>query len=275
MNVWRLLPFQQYSAFENMAIDEAIFRESQRIDTPPTFRLFGWSPPAVSIGFFQDFLSDIDIEACRKDGVDVVRRTTGGKAVFHDLEITYSLTGREDNPFFPGTLLGRYHVISEAIAAGLSTLGVQAELEKKNTKTSEELREFCFYVPAQHELLVKGKKICGSAQARTNGAFLQHGSLLLDFDPAIAFELMTRDKRHKEEKIKKLSNSITSIHSESSTKTDLHEVCDALVMSFERKFGIKLEPGELTPEEKKLQDKLLNGKYLLDSWNQNGKSSVP
>jgi lipoate-protein ligase A len=274
MPVWRFLPFKKNSAFENMAEDEAVYRENQRLGGPPTLRLFGWSPPSVSIGFFQDLEKDIDLAACRLSGIDVVRRITGGRAVLHDAEITYSLVSRENDPLFPPGILGRYQLISEAICDGLLTLGIHAEMEARRIKPGNELREFCFSVPAQHEILVNGKKICGSAQARGGGAFLQHGSLLLDFDPASAFDLMTRDKSNRREKIQKLEASITSIHAAVRNRPAPVAVCAAISRAIEDKFGIRLKPGRLTSEETALKQRLIEMKYGTDRWNRFAETGI-
>ena len=270
VETWRLLPFQINTAFENMAIDEAVFRESQFAGGPPTLRFFGWHPPAVSVGFFQKLSHDIDMEACHAKQIDIVRRITGGKAVFHKEELTYSLVGREDHHLFPPGIQRKYEIISEALAVGLASLGIRTEMQERRTKLTDDLHEFCFATPAQNELLANGRKICGSAQARANGSFLQHGSILLDFDPLAAFNLMTLNKNDVQIKIQKLMDSVTGIYSEISEKPGLHEIIEMMVQAFEQRFGIQLIKGELSENEKSLKDELLSTKYLSQSWTQYG-----
>lgn len=267
---WRLLPFRVSTAFENMAIDEAVFRESQLVGGPPTLRFFGWCPPAVSIGFFQKLWHDIDVEACRANQIDVVRRITGGKAVLHKEELTYSLVGQEEHRLFPAGIQGRYKVISEALAMGLSFLGIRTEMQHIRINSGDDLHEFCFSTPAQNELLADGRKICGSAQARAHASFLQHGSILINFDPLTAFTLMTRNKKNKQQKIQKLQNSVTGIYLEIEKRPELHEIVEIMAQAFELKFGIQLIKGELSDREKFLKDELLSTKYLSESWNQDG-----
>ena len=101
MEEWRILPFQKAGAAENMAVDEAVFRESIRKKAPPTLRFYGWRVPALSIGYFQDYEKEVDDEACRRFGVEVVRRPTGGKAVLHEQELTYAVIAGADSPLFP------------------------------------------------------------------------------------------------------------------------------------------------------------------------------
>ncbi len=255
-----------------MATDEAVFRESQCVGGPPTLRFFGWNPPAVSVGFFQDLSAEIDVESCRTNRVDIVRRITGGKAVLHQNEITYSLIGSESCTLFPPGLQGRYKAISEALAIAFSVLGIRAEMEESRVRTGGDLKEFCFSVPAQYELLVHGKKICGSAQASSHGSFLQHGSILIDFDPVYAFNLMTRNKENKQERIQKLGNSITGILLETGRTPETEEFLAIMIRSFELKFGIRLLPGELTESEALLRTSLLHDKYLSNLWNMKAKT---
>ena len=133
---WRLLNYRPYSAFENMAIDEAIFRETIKNKKPPTLRFFGWSPAAISIGYFQELKHEINFNRCRLSGVDIVRRITGGKAVYHKDEITYSLTACNSEKLFPDNIIGTYEIISLCLARGLSELGINAHLAKAGSDAS-------------------------------------------------------------------------------------------------------------------------------------------
>src|SRR5512145_530982 len=127
---WRLLNYRPRSAFENMAIDEAIFRETVKKKKPPTLRFFGWYPAAVSIGYFQELENEINFNRCHQSGIDIVRRLTGGKAVYHSDEITYSLAAEKSEKVFPDSIAGTYAIISRCLARGLSFLGINAELAK-------------------------------------------------------------------------------------------------------------------------------------------------
>ena len=125
MERWRYLPLQKKSAFENMAIDEAVFRESQRLKRPLRSDFLDGSRPQCPSAFFRTSVKEPMGDACRARQIDIVRRLTGGKAVFHDSELTYSLVARQDHPLFPGGILGTYLAISNCIAAGLSRLGIR------------------------------------------------------------------------------------------------------------------------------------------------------
>lgn len=141
---WRVLDFQCYNAFENMAIDEAIFRETIKNKKPPTIRFYGWRPTAVSIGYFQDIKKEVNVEKCRADGVDIVRRLSGGKAVFHCHEVTYSVIACNTEVSFPPDILGTYKIISNCIAHGLACLGIEAVLaETGRTLHDTDFRACC------------------------------------------------------------------------------------------------------------------------------------
>lgn len=264
---WRLLNYQSHSAFENMAIDEAILRETIRNKKPPTLRFFGWDPVAVSIGYFQELKKEINFNLCQLRGVDVVRRMTGGKAVYHCDEITYSLTAQNSDKSFPNDILGTYEIISRCLAHGLSLLGINAQLAKSDSGTMKKrsaMASCCFSVPSGKELLVDGKKICGSAQIRTHGNFLQHGSMLLSFNSVntAAFTLPSDIS----ETCQKLRNSVTAINELIPSPVSAEDTCSALQNGFISNLGIDLSEEPLTSAERELAVQLLK-KYRSKAWN--------
>lgn len=264
---WRLLKYQRLSAFENMAIDEAIFRETVANQKTPTLRFFGWSPSAVSVGYFQDPNKEINIRRCRDTGVDLVRRITGGKAVYHHDEITYSLTASGAERIFPDDLILTYDLISRGLARGLSMLGISAEpapVDIAPLKKKMELSSTCFWAPSARELLVGGKKICGSAQVRTRGGFLQHGSMLMTFDArqTAALTLCACS----EEVCGKLGESVTAVNELVFPAVNGEDLSRALEQGLSKQLGVEFSPGWLTPSEERLAGQLLQ-KYTSDAWN--------
>jgi lipoyl(octanoyl) transferase len=269
VDVWRLLPFRKADAAENMAVDEAVFRESIRKKVPPTLRFYGWLTPVVSIGYFQDVRREIDIEGCRRLGIGLIRRPTGGKAVLHDRELTYAVIASPDESHFPPDILRTYRVISNCLAKGLSGIGIRAELKAEGRPSAEEaLRTSCFSTPSRYELLVNGKKLCGSSQMRSHGAFLQHGALLMAFDPLSTCAVML-PHREPERQAARLRDSVTAIGELTGGSMDEPGLSRALREGFEQELGIRFEEGGLTPEEEALSAELMM-KYRSDSWNREG-----
>jgi lipoyl(octanoyl) transferase len=138
-----------------MAIDEAIFRDTIDNKKSPTIRFYGWQPAAVSIGYFQDMDKEVNVEKCHAEGVDVVRRISGGKAVFHCDEITYCVIASNQEKIFPQNILGTYKIISNCLAMGLAFLGINANLaETGRALDSNDFSSCCFSLPSRNELLV-------------------------------------------------------------------------------------------------------------------------
>ena len=268
---WRILPFERAAAAKNMAIDEAVFRKNIRGESPPTLRFYGWQSPALSIGYFQDYRKEVDDEACRKFGVEVVRRPTGGKAVLHERELTYAVVAGADTDFFPPDILKTYLVIGRCLAEGLAGVGIRAEMKEDGRRPPDgALPSACFSFPSRYELLVGDRKICGSAQMRSQGAFLQHGSLLTAFDPLRTCEVMLPHRRLEKE-ADRLRNAVTSVGEQAGPALDEEGLRRALREGFERTLGIRLREGMLTPGEQALRDELVEKKYGREEWNREGK----
>ena len=268
---WRILPFERAAAAKNMAIDEAVFRKNIRGESPPTLRFYGWQSPALSIGYFQDYRKEVDDEACRKFGVEVVRRPTGGKAVLHERELTYAVVAGAETGLFPPDILKTYLVIGRCLAEGLAGVGIRAEMKEDGRRPPDgALPSACFSFPSRYELLVGDRKICGSAQMRSQGAFLQHGSLLTAFDPLRTCEVMLPHRRLEKE-ADRLRNAVTSVGEQAGPALDEEGLRRALREGFERTLGIRLREGMLTPGEQALRDELVEKKYGREEWNREGK----
>jgi lipoate-protein ligase A len=181
---------------DNMRRDLALLDACVRGEIPGAVRLYGFSPACLSLGRMQS-VDDVNLEACARDGVDVVRRPSGGRAVLHDQEVTYSVVCRSTDPVFGGRVLESCSRIHDALAVGLKLLGVHTTPRAMPADLRRDAREGaavadCFARPAAHELLDdRGRKLVGSAQARRAGALLQHGSVLLE--PPRAAEYLRED----------------------------------------------------------------------------------
>jgi lipoyl(octanoyl) transferase len=192
---WRLLDSGPNIGAYNMAIDEELLARAQAGETTPVLRFYAWHPAAVSIGRFQKIETAVDVEACRQRGIDIVRRITGGRAVLHHQELTYSIIARTDDPLFPTNVHGTYKIIAAGLLQGLRNLGIPAEMVSRSSRHAELVKKdskdpACFSSPSWYEILVHNRKIIGSAQRRLSGAFLQHGSILMDYDPALEAEVI-------------------------------------------------------------------------------------
>lgn len=272
MEPWRLLPFLSCDPFDAMAVDEALFRLQDRRRNPPTLRFFGWTRRTVSIGYFQDAHREVNLKACIEEGVALVRRPTGGKAVIHDRDLCYSVTGRTDLPAFSGGLTDTYRFIGRCLARGLAGLGLSVSTPGDEGGAGEINRDaFCFARPSRYEILVKGRKICGSAQSRSRGAFLQQGSLLIDFDRDLPDRLLQRAVRASGGRKDVLEEQVTSLRGEGLEAIGREALASALRSGFEEILGIPLVAGSLTGEEESLARELREGKYGTDVWNLEGK----
>jgi len=232
---WRLIIDKENDAFMNMAIDKAIILESKI----PTLRLYQWKPAAVSIGCFQSLDDEVDVDKCKEYGIDYVRRMTGGGAVFHENELTYSICIEENNAYFSKDLRESYRQICDAIIIGLKEINLNAEYAFLN------------------DILVNGKKISGCAQTRRNGKILQHGTLILDVNVDRMFELLrVPDEKIKGKQISQVKERVTSINKELGKEISIKQVERAIVLGFEKKFNIKFFEGKLSEGERILARKL-------------------
>jgi lipoate-protein ligase A len=260
MDTWRLLPLQTNNAFMNMAIDEAILNARIAGQVPNTLRLYRWQPSAVSIGRNQIPENEVYFDSCKKQGIDIVRRISGGGAVYHDFEgeVTYSVIAQTSDI---GTtdITSVYFKIYEAITDALRLLGVPADFSSGDAKNCP-------------NLTVNKKKISGSSQTITHGVVLQHGTILRCVNLPKMFQLL---------KLKDLSctlavdigkRKITSIQNELGHKISVDTIANALEQGFKAILKIQLEPSELTQNEKEIANNLCKVKYVSKEWNFIGKA---
>ncbi|MBS3977465.1 MAG: lipoate--protein ligase family protein [Syntrophomonadaceae bacterium] len=266
INAWRLLDTGFDDGFTNMAMDEAILTAVSRGLVPPTLRFYGWDPPTITLGYFQKAEEEIDLCAARCLGVQIVRRLTGGRAVLHHRELTYSIIAPADHPNLKGTVLSSYLRLSQGLLAGYRSLGALVELAKGNPGKGG--GSACFDTPSWYELTAQGKKIAGSAQTRKLGAVLQHGSLPFYFDIDFLLScLKLKDKTIKERLRNTLSRQAAGINQILNREIGYNELAQALINGWSETLGWQLHPGTLTAEELLWTDSLLEKKYATDEWN--------
>jgi len=234
MNKWRLFDTGANIGAYNMAVDEELLARAQSGEQVPVLRFYTWDPAAVSIGRFQKIDDAVNADACERRGIDIVRRITGGRAVLHYRELTYSIIARTDNPLFPANVLGTYKLIAAGLLHGLKNLGIPAEMVSRSNRHAALVKKnakdpACFSSPSWYEILVHGRKIIGSAQRRLTGAFLQHGSILMDYDPALEAEVIPGGSGN---------DVVTSIRQELGRGFSLEEVKHAFVKGFAEALAI-------------------------------------
>jgi lipoate-protein ligase A len=179
-NIWRLMVSDENSGAWNMALDEAILETTASGQQPPTLRLYSWKPACLSLGHAQP-ADNVDRDALAANGWDLVRRPTGGRAILHVDELTYSICAPLDHPLMAGGVLESYRRISAALIRGVQLLGISARADSRYDLPQGSLASaaVCFEVPSSYEITADGKKLIGSAQARRGLGVLQHGSLPL------------------------------------------------------------------------------------------------
>ncbi len=254
---------------DNMATDEAILRACARGEIAPTVRFYQWEPACLSLGYFQYVEKEIDEQEMRDRGVDLVRRITGGKAVLHDDELTYSVVIPEKD--LRGSVLETYYQISKALVQGLKNLGLPAQIAALEHGISSRDPQFrqaaCFSAPSWFEITVSDKKIIGSAQNRKNGIILQHGSIPFRFDSdKLVACLRTSSPQHAQRAASMLKRKAVGVSQALGRDVSRHELEAALVKGFQTALGWELEKGQLREQEICEKQTLSCEKYGSRKW---------
>ncbi len=257
----------------NMAVDNALLDLRQRGDLSGTWvRLYGWAPPAVSIGRLQGAEEELDFGALRSACVPVVRRATGGKAVYHANELTYSLVGGVPDPTWGGNLQETYRRVTAVLIAALLRIGVATALAPRRGGRGGEraaagenngaLAAACFAVAYGHELVHAGRKVCGSAQRRLTRAFLQHGSLLLGPEQAQLGYFLRLDG-DREAVAEKLALETTDVSTAAGMPVPAVEVARSVVAALREAYGARVVTAQLPPPVAALAARL-RGSVMVD-----------
>ncbi|WP_096550955.1 lipoate--protein ligase family protein [Ureibacillus thermosphaericus] len=270
---WYFINSGPCSPSYNMALDEALLDFHSRGEIPPVIRFYEWNPPTLSIGYFQRAHRDIDFDALKTQNIGFVRRPTGGRAVLHDSELTYSIIVTEQYPNMPETVTEAYRFLSEGLLKGFHNLGLDAYFSIPDTEEKQEALKkpksaVCFDAPSWYELVVEGKKVAGSAQTRQKGVVLQHGAILLDLDEDKLLSLFKFPSEEAKERMRKqLPERAVAINRLSTRRITIEECIHAFKKGFEEALQIELVPYELTEEQKEYVKKLEEEKYANDEWN--------
>ncbi|NYE56373.1 lipoate--protein ligase family protein [Carboxydothermus ferrireducens] len=265
METWRFIDHGSFSGAENMAIDEALLQEAINNHGAPVLRFYTWTRPTLSLGYFQKAQEEVDFSECEKLGVDVVRRPTGGRAVLHEFELTYSIVGSIQHPKLSGTVLESYLKISKGLLLGLKNLGIEGEIAE-GKKTSD-LSAICFEAPSWYELTVMGRKVIGSAQVRRGDYLLQHGAIVIKMDVDKLFRVLKFKSLEQKERIRaSFHRKAGAIHDFSSREFSLAEIKEAFLAGFSEGFEVNFIRSELSLKERELSRQLLREKYNTREW---------
>ena len=241
----------------NMAVDEFLFRSLG--DDPQTYlRFYTWERPTASLEYSQDIRKVVDVEYCQKNGIDIVRRMTGGKLVLHHKEVTYSLCS-SDSQIFTSTLMDSYRLISEALMRGFNKMGLKPCLADAPPNSYVKGNLPCFSYPARDEIEIQGKKIVGSAQKRTGSKFIQHGSIPLEEDEGLLESVSALEKNKSKVRMISLSQAL-------GRKVLFDWAVERLISGISESFRVAMTPKVFNTEEKELISKIQKERYASNDW---------
>jgi lipoate-protein ligase A len=268
MEKWRLLLTSPLHGPMNMAIDEAILTSTIQNNLIPTLRLYAWEPGCLSLGYAQPY-KDIDEQRLVENDWDLVRRPTGGRAILHIDEITYSIASPLQNPAVQGSLLESYRRLSGGLIKALEFLGIFANADKEYANNDlQQNHPVCFEVPSSYEITVAGKKLIGSAQSRKMGGVLQHGTLPLVGDIArISRVLKYPDEPSRRIAAERIHDHATTLEEVLHAAISWQTAAEAIIKGFSVALGINLVEAPLSTDELEKADELLKTKYSTREWN--------
>jgi lipoyl(octanoyl) transferase len=266
-DAWRLLVDAPAAGAWNMAVDEVLLDGVAAGTAPPTLRFYEWTPPCLSLGYFQS-IDVVALDGCRALGVEVVRRPTGGRAILHDRELTYSVALPASVLGHDGGVLPSYYRLSLALQDGLRRLGVPATLAPESAAGGPVHGPVCFDRPSAHEILLHGRKLVGSAQMRRGGSILQHGSILIEarIDKLRACLRLPQDSvgLTVEDGSERIEDGVAGLAEIGVTQP--RRIAVAIGDAFAERFGVSLVQVPLQPEELAAARALASSKYGSAAW---------
>ena len=252
-----------------MAVDEVILESAGRGIAPPALRLYAWQPPCLSLGYAQPF-TDVDQAALQANGWELVRRPTGGRAILHTDELTYSVCGPASDPRLAGSVLESYRVLAQALLNALELLHIPAQaLEKTAAAPAKhgDQNPVCFETPSNYEITVAGKKLVGSAQARRKEGVLQHGSLPLYGDlTRITQALVFRNKIARANAARRLLGRACTAEQILGAPLDWQTAAQAFTQAFAQTLNLEFVAVDLTPAEIARAEIFLAEKFANPAW---------
>ena len=268
---WRLIiEPEPRSGAANMALDQAIALACAAGESPPTLRFYRWQPPAVSLGRHQP-VADIDQAAVARHGYEIVRRTTGGRAILHMDELTYSVAAAATEPRVAGGVMDAYLRLSNALVAGLQKVGVAADKAGADVRAGPDVSAACFEVPSAYEITVQGRKLMGSAQSRRAKYVLQHGSLPLHGDITRLIDVLVLEDALRERLRRQLADHACTLATALGVADDAPEVAfasvaQAMMQGFADTLNLSFQRSNPTAQEVQAAAQLIREQYANTAW---------
>ncbi|MBP2079303.1 lipoate--protein ligase family protein [Oceanobacillus polygoni] len=267
---WAFINTGFQDAAWNMAFDECLINWHHEGKIPPTLRFYGWKEPSLSVGYFQKVNKKINFDAIERHGCQFVRRLTGGSAVLHDDELTYSLVISENDPDIPISVQEAYHVLSKGVFEGYRNLGIPAEYAILDRERARGRTAICFEKPAIYEMVVDGKKLSGNAQTRQKGVLMQHGSIPMSMNTVMLFDLfLFSSERLRERSRDAFHKKAVTINQLTNRVYQYDMLTDAFKEGFKKGLDLELHPLQLTETQWEEVQQLAQSKYETKAWNIN------
>ncbi len=264
---WRLLDTGVADGPTNMAVDEAILTAVSNGESLPTLRFYGWEPACLSLGRAQS-IQEADEAACRARGWHIVRRATGGRAILHLDELTYSVAAPQTEPRVAGGIQPSYERLSRALVAGLRLLGVETDRAPELSPSPKNASgPICFDTPARYEITFGGRKLMGSAQMRRKGVMLQHGTLPLSGDVTRIVAALALGAAEGEAARAELKTQAVTLAEVLGREVGLNTAVFFMRQGFMQALNLTLVKSDLSPAEKQHAADLHATKYAHDDWN--------
>lgn len=266
--LWRVIVSPPAAGAWNMALDEAILEAVRESVQPPTLRFYAWEPACLSLGHAQP-IGDVNLPALSANGWQIVRRPTGGRAILHTDELTYSLAAHQDNPVVAGGVLESYRRISLALVEGLIKLGIKSNADSRYEMPAGSVQNaaVCFEVPSNYEITANGKKLIGSAQARRGMGVLQHGSLPLFGDLSRITQVLKFDSPDEQGSARqRLLDHASTAESLLGFPPTWQQAADAFISAFAEQLQIQLAYSEPSESERARASTLETEKYANAAW---------
>jgi lipoate-protein ligase A len=268
---WRLILSPPLPGAGNMALDESLLESVAARQQPPTLRFYQWDPACLSLGHAQP-IEDADRDRLRALGWHIVRRTTGGRAILHTDELTYSATAPIGHPLLAGGVLPSYRRISRGLMAGLRLLGIDADTAPEQSATeADRSNPVCFEAPSAYEITAGGRKLIGSAQLRRVAGVLQHGSLPLCGDLGRICEVLSyREEAARAAGADRVRARATTLEQLLGRQVTWDQAAESIAAGFQEALGLQWTIAEPSDEEQTRALTLRSERFAADEWTLRG-----